>query len=658
MPKPPLKAAAAAAAVASPKTLVVASATSAETSLSAVSPCVAARATSRPSPAHVLSTSSPSPLESSGRLQGTPWDPGGSIAAHTQASFGEASGDADHRGRVERCGRGQGAKACTSAPSVASKQPTGLSREDGRLQESESLHREDITEGWEMPATSAGRFAYGDPYTRVNSRDESYRSGSRDVNDVGVPLHGLATETNVASGVLREDGTVGGDDTRSRTMGSSPGSSPSAAAGFFRLRHVRIDSLLQDGTLGLLLHGTSIVGFCSHQAEDMGWCVGDQIVEVNGERVTLFDEFLDHFMSAQEQGFPIDFGVLRREVAEVTKEVHQDAEVALEKFFGATSLFDLAGQLQEKFGFGEGEASQNAETDRLGEDCDSVEQGNESITENPYIQALRKRRNELYRSAEGWTTEVTESLASRLATERSDALATLLRSPGRATRDDEDEQMRHCGATPLPRIAPGWLSCMPHTKCDATYPPQVDPKSSPRVTAEALEASSLFPSVHRGRRLSKHEEECRPEPVKRGRGCPSGPASAAEKYPAASAVDAIVTGGGGNWSARGSAGWNARGAAGWSPRVNSTAGWSGRPYAGYGPTASALAAEEAAAAVVSIGETRAELLSAARSSDSLFTGSANGGPLDVRWDDSGLVVENEASTEDSRNFAQNLLLSR
>ena len=62
----------------------------------------------------------------------------------------------------------------------------------------------------------------------------------------------------------------------------------------FRLRHVRVEALLQardargvkwraftsayfsrpgpeDGTLGLLLHGTSVVGFCSEEAASHGW---------------------------------------------------------------------------------------------------------------------------------------------------------------------------------------------------------------------------------------------------------------------------------------------------------------------------------------------------------------------------------------------------
>jgi hypothetical protein len=69
--------------------------------------------------------------------------------------------------------------------------------------------------------------------------------------------------------------------------------------GCFHVRHVEVSELLEDNTLGLLLHGTSVVGFCSSKAEQAGWRVGDQIVEVNGQRVGSFDEFLECFVQSQ-----------------------------------------------------------------------------------------------------------------------------------------------------------------------------------------------------------------------------------------------------------------------------------------------------------------------------------------------------------------------
>lgn len=225
----------------------------------------------------------------------------------------------------------------------------------------------------------------------------------------------LNEAANAATSAFAEDAD-GGD-------GDGDGSGGGSAC--FRLRHVRVHGLLEDGTLGLLLHGTSVVGFCSPQAEEAGWRIGDQIVEVNGQRVAVFDEFLDCFVAAQEDGFPIDFSVLRRECL---GDPDGGAEDALEGFFSATNFTDLAGQLQKKAAHvapvensGQGGAGRGDEDPRAFLRA-------ESITENPYIQALRKRRNELFRSAEGWTSEVVDSLASRLATQREDGLATLTRN--------------------------------------------------------------------------------------------------------------------------------------------------------------------------------------------------------------------------------------
>merc|ERR1711862_940012 len=144
---------------------------------------------------------------------------------------------------------------------------------------------------------------------------------------------------------------------------------------------------------------------------------------VNGESVARFDEFIERFVAAQEHGFPIDFSVLRHEQSEE----NDGAEDALEGFFNATNFMDLAGQLQRKF------ANIHIPMEvpsTSGGACpvDPDDMPLESITENPYIQALRNRRVELCRNVEGWTTEVVESLASRLATQRSDALASLTKT--------------------------------------------------------------------------------------------------------------------------------------------------------------------------------------------------------------------------------------
>jgi len=187
--------------------------------------------------------------------------------------------------------------------------------------------------------------------------------------------------------------------------------SPMQSGECFRLRHVRVEALLQDGTLGLLLHGTSVVGFCSEEAASHGWFVGDQIVEINGKRVAAFDEFLEQFLAAQVQGFPIVFSVLRREAPEETPD-----EDPLESFFSEIDFVDLAGRLKKKFGGSPGKA-----------ELASTGSSGDAILENPYIQALRRRRTELSKSPEGWSEE-SQSLAAKMATERGDALATLSRA--------------------------------------------------------------------------------------------------------------------------------------------------------------------------------------------------------------------------------------
>jgi hypothetical protein len=84
--------------------------------------------------------------------------------------------------------------------------------------------------------------------------------------------------------------------------------------GWYRLHHIEVERLQKDGTLGLLLHGTSIVGFRSAEADLAGWRVGDQIVQINERRASNFEEFQSCFRMAQSKdGFPIDFGVLRKE---------------------------------------------------------------------------------------------------------------------------------------------------------------------------------------------------------------------------------------------------------------------------------------------------------------------------------------------------------
>lgn len=183
--------------------------------------------------------------------------------------------------------------------------------------------------------------------------------------------------------------------------------------------------LTKDNTLGLLLHGTSVVGFCSPDAEGMGWCVGDQIVEVNGQRVASFDDFLACFQQAREQGLPVDFSVLRRE--QVAADA-APAESAIDDFFSAMDISDMAGRLSAARSRGKpdrleppgGRAVEDEESERY-----FMPTRETSITENPYIQALRKRREELTRDSDTWTNqEFPSSIAAMLAS-RDDGMSQL-----------------------------------------------------------------------------------------------------------------------------------------------------------------------------------------------------------------------------------------
>lgn len=226
----------------------------------------------------------------------------------------------------------------------------------------------------------------------------------------------------------------------SRSIRPDEGGQDGEGQGCFHVRHVEVTELLEDNTLGLLLHGTSVVGFCSSRAEQAGWRVADQIVEVNCQRVGSFDEFLECFVAAQSQhGLPIDFSVLRREVPAPGEPV--EAEDALENFFSSTNFVDLAGELQRKFGSGErGPGPGNEEYGGQLMRPEAI-----SILENPYIQALNRRRDELLMNTESWNgtigTPHSASIASRLATRQDAGLATL-EDP---FADSRDGPLKPCG---------------------------------------------------------------------------------------------------------------------------------------------------------------------------------------------------------------------
>ncbi|CAK9013479.1 unnamed protein product [Durusdinium trenchii] len=260
---------------------------------------------------------------------------------------------------------------------------------------------------------------------------------------------------------------------------ASPNGEEASPCECFRLRHVRIKSLLPDGTLGLLLHGTSVVGFCSEDVAEHGWLVGDQIVEINGHRISAFDEFLERFLAAQVQGFPIVFSVLRRELETSASGVPEGpAADPLEHFFSETDFGDLADQLKNKF-----------PPQKAASTSTSSPPFPESILENPYIQALRKRRSELSRSPEGWSEEGGElrSLAAKMASERNDALAML--SKAETPRLYESS-----------RCSPGFSSCITFRPCREKdvveeFRASDDPAAKEEATNKKMEALSSAAGV-------------------------------------------------------------------------------------------------------------------------------------------------------------------
>lgn len=286
--------------------------------------------------------------------------------------------------------------------------------------------------------------------------------------------------------------------------------STGAGTGCFHVHHILLQRLEKDDTLGILLHGTSVVGVRTALASEAGWRRGDQIVEVNGRRVTTFDDFLDSFFAAQELGPPISFGVLRRQSIE---ELGEGSEDFVDGFLTRTNVKDLAGQMREKFGAGLSTrrpptpCSARSQSQRKppggGTACARAavtaapsKEGN-CVTENPYIQALKQRREEfLYGSEGGWAShDGTEPLAAQLATRRSDALATLTAQPVEAWtsifRAQACASGCRCGNKCLPQtVASNWCfgrSCMSEADAETDLPPPPRPPDVPLEDASIVD---------------------------------------------------------------------------------------------------------------------------------------------------------------------------
>jgi len=261
--------------------------------------------------------------------------------------------------------------------------------------------------------------------------------------------------------------------------------------GCFRTHQVHVRELQTDGTLGLLLHGTSIVGFRTKMAREAGWAVSDQIVEVNARPVSTFDEFLENFAFAQAEGFPIIFSVLRREdPSRDEAEAEVRGEDALDEFFSTVDFTNLAGELQRRWGSrpppraarGEEEEEQQAAmftAHGLGGGCGGDDGDN--LANNPYVLALNRRREEQRQSNEGWMScsaeEADGSLPSRLATRR-EGVAMLQGAGGQAGSVRMQHSDSSCAwpfCIPGDRVAPGASACETETMVHELQPtPRAD----------------------------------------------------------------------------------------------------------------------------------------------------------------------------------------
>lgn len=304
-----------------------------------------------------------------------------------------------------------------------------------------------------------------------------------------------------------------------------------------QVRHVHVSQLQADNTLGLLLNGTTIVGFRIPEARDTGWCVGDQIVDVAGHCVGTFEEFMERFQEARlKHGFPVVFNVLRHE--DQSPDAEATAEDTLQNFFNNTDFANLTSQLSEKWhdsspvaddrrisDFTANNSGRQAPTTADGSYCSSraplsaVSHGSSRAPENPFtthdpscgfssehpfVTALKLRRDALLRSSAGWAkyadddaADTCESVASRLA-KRHDGVSTL-----HVSRRDEkkDDRLPACSESPASWFCSGdsgsravdyELAPTPRVEnypSDTRWGLEVDPPWLATVTASKVMAS-------------------------------------------------------------------------------------------------------------------------------------------------------------------------
>lgn len=285
------------------------------------------------------------------------------------------------------------------------------------------------------------------------------QSSDRHVSDASDEKHQLRARMSVPPLAMSAVGNASESDQLRAATKAEEISTDEGNTCTLRIVDISVNGLQSDNTLGLLLHGTRIVGFRIEAAKEVGWQIGDKIAEVNGQTVGTFEDFMDCFRDAhQKHGFPVQFNVIR---GDQKHEAESTAEDTLRNFFSTADFEQLTGQLHEKLG----EIPVPAEPNRKQMSLEGFltpnkpdEPAASCSPEHPFVTALKLRRDALIRGNRGWAkwadddfVDSCDSVASRLA-QRQDGVSTLHVS--------RDEKKAGYTAPPVHKACSSWL-CTP-----------------------------------------------------------------------------------------------------------------------------------------------------------------------------------------------------
>eukprot|EP00746_Dinoflagellata_sp_MGD_P121218 gnl/MRDRNA2_/MRDRNA2_56464_c0_seq1.p1 gnl/MRDRNA2_/MRDRNA2_56464_c0~~gnl/MRDRNA2_/MRDRNA2_56464_c0_seq1.p1 ORF type:complete len:349 (-),score=71.87 gnl/MRDRNA2_/MRDRNA2_56464_c0_seq1:2-1048(-) len=261
-------------------------------------------------------------------------------------------------------------------------------------------------------------------------------------------------------------------DEEPQVPAEDPESTEANQGALYHMRHVQVHELSEGQSLGVLISGTQVMGFHHAVAISAGWQIGDQVVDVNGRLVQSFEQFEAAFNAAKNEGFPIDFAVLRRESASEVGDGLEDFFHRLEWQEIKNALYTninpeslnsaIVAKLASQNPHRNVVQRRNTSTEPHGEDlryppaADMDHMAEKRIPVplkshrkcikfaelikqdlmvecSPPVQALLQRRKELRSTVD----QSVESLATRLATQRIDGLASFAtprKSPRKSPR--------------------------------------------------------------------------------------------------------------------------------------------------------------------------------------------------------------------------------